>query len=84
MFTVTEFTLLHQRIQSRAKPCFPTLSPKSASINPINPIRSSVCVCALSCSVMSDSLQPHELQHARPPCPSPTPGVHPNPCPLSR
>ena len=31
-----------------------------------------------SCSVMSDSLQPHELQHARPPCPSPTPGVHPN------
>ena len=27
---------------------------------------------------------PHELQHARPPCPSPTPGVHPNPCLLSR
>ena len=35
-------------------------------------------------SVMSDSLQPHEPQHARPPCPSPTPRVHPNPCPLSR
>ena len=34
-----------------------------------------------SYSVVSDSLQPHELQHARPPCPSPTPGVHPNPCP---
>ena len=34
--------------------------------------------------VVSDSLQPHESQHARPPCPSPTPGVHPNPCPLSR
>ena len=30
------------------------------------------------------SLQPHELQHARPPCPSPTPRVHQNPCPLSR
>ena len=29
-----------------------------------------------TCSVMSDSLQPHESQHARPPCPSPTPGVH--------
>ena len=29
-----------------------------------------------SCSVMSDSLRPHELQHTRPPCPSPTPGVH--------
>ena len=27
-------------------------------------------------SIVSDSLQPHELQHARPPCPSPTPGVH--------
>ena len=36
-----------------------------------------------SCSVMSDSLQPHESQHARPPCPSPTPGVYPNSCPLS-
>ena len=35
-------------------------------------------------SVVSDSLWPHGLQHASPPCPSPTPGVHPNPCPLSR
>ena len=33
-------------------------------------------------SVMSDSLQPHELQHARPPCSSPTPGVHPDSHPL--
>ena len=31
-------------------------------------------------SVVSDSLWPHESQHARPPCPSPTPGVHPNSC----
>ena len=35
-------------------------------------------------SVMSDSLRSHELQHARPPCPSTTPGVHSNPCQLSR
>ena len=35
-------------------------------------------------SVVSGSLQPHELQHARPPCPSPTPGVYSNSCPLSR
>ena len=35
-------------------------------------------------SVLSDSLQPHELQHARPPCPSPTPRVHSNSCPPSR
>ena len=37
-----------------------------------------------SCSVLFDSLWPHELQHARPPCPSPTPGVYLNSCPLSR
>ena len=36
-----------------------------------------------SCSVMSDSLRPHEPQHTRPSCPSPTPGVYPNPCSLS-
>ena len=49
-------------------------------------------ICALgklhitqfSRSVVSNSLWPHEWQHARPPCPSPTPGVHPNPCPLSQ
>ena len=34
-------------------------------------------------SVMSDSLRPHESQHARPPCPSPTPGVHSNSSPSS-
>ena len=36
-----------------------------------------------SCSVMSNSLRPHELQHARPPCPSPTADVYPGLCPLS-
>ena len=35
-------------------------------------------------SVVSDSLQPHESQHARPPCPSPTPGVHSDSCPSSQ
>ena len=35
-------------------------------------------------SVISNSLRPHELQHARPPCLSPTPGVHSNSRPLSR
>ena len=37
-----------------------------------------------SCSVMSDSLRPHELQHTRPPCPSPTPGVHSDSRPSSQ
>ena len=35
-------------------------------------------------SVVSNSLQAHEPQHTRPPCPSPTPGVYPNSCPLSQ
>ena len=34
-----------------------------------------------SCSVVSNSLRPHESQHAKPPCPSPTPGVHSDSCP---
>ena len=36
-----------------------------------------------TCSVVSDSLRPHELQHARPPCPSPTLEIHSNSCPSS-
>ena len=53
-----------------------------------------VCVCKrtawrnyclqFSRSVLSNSFQPYKPQHARPPCPSPTPGVYPNSCPLSR
>ena len=43
-----------------------------------------VCSVQFSHSVVSNSLQPHGLQHARPPCSSPTPGVHPNSCPLSQ
>ena len=42
------------------------------------------CSVKFSHSVMSDSLRPHEPQHARPPCPSPTPGVYPNPCSSSQ
>ena len=42
------------------------------------------CSVQFSCSVVSDSLQPHGLQHARPPCPSPTPGACWNSCPLSQ
>ena len=42
------------------------------------------CSAQFSHSVASISLWPHEPQHARSPCPSPTPGVHPNPCPSSQ
>ena len=44
-------------------------------------------ICTLvqfSCSIVSDSLRPHESQHARPPCPSPSPGVHSNSHPSSQ
>ena len=44
----------------------------------------SVSSVQFSRSVVSDSLRPHGLQHIRPPCPSPTPRVYPNSCPLSR
>ena len=42
------------------------------------------CSVQFSCSIVSDSLRPHGLQHARPPCSSPTPRVYSKSCPLSR
>ena len=47
---------------------FKTFSPLSMQFSSVQ----------FSCSVVSNSLRPHELQHARPPCPSPAPGVHSN------
>ena len=44
----------------------------------------SVASVQFRCSVVSDSLQSHGLQHTRPPCPSPTPGAYSNLCPLSQ
>ena len=44
----------------------------------------SYCIFQFRCSVMSDSLQPHRPQHARPPCPSPAPRACSNSCPLSQ
>ena len=45
-------------------------------------VSTEMCV-QFSRSVVSNSLRPHGLQHTRPPCPSPTPGVHSNSCPLT-
>ena len=47
---------------------------------------SKICISSVQCrrSVVSNSLWSHEPQHARPLCPSPTPRVHPNPCPSSQ
>ena len=64
---------------------FSTLSlPQKYDKNQYNPCSAPTISVQFSHSVVSDSLWPHELQHARPPCPSPTPGVYPNSCPLSR
>ena len=51
-----------------------------------NPQNEDVCISSVqfSCSVVSDFLRPHEPQHARSPCPSPTPRVYPKSCRLSR
>ena len=51
----------------------------SSQTLPFKPVQS----VQFSCSVVSDSLQAHGLQHARPPCPSPIPGVCSNSCPSS-
>ena len=81
---------------SRAKllPYFHVLPPEShssviSSLSPCSTICSSFFSLQFSSvqfsrSVVSDSLRPHELQHSRPPCPSPTPGVHSNSHPSSR
>ena len=45
---------------------------------------STISSVQFSCSVVSDSLRTHGLQHSRPPCSSPTPGVYSNSCPLSQ
>ena len=46
--------------------------------------KKSLSLVQFSRSIMSDSLWPHGLQHTRPPCPSPTPGVYSNSCPLNQ
>ena len=71
----------------------PHLREKTIKIKPWNCILGCYCVSGkvyrgstihFSHSVVSDSLWPHEPQHARSPCPSPTSGIHPSPCPLNR
>ena len=63
---------------------FPTLNYKFNLYQNFNILCSSNLIrlsIQFSCSVVSDSLWPHESQHARPPCPLPTPEVYPNSCP---
>ena len=72
-------------LRKTLKGCGPlTLSPHLSPSRHIPPrgIKVPFSSVQFSPSVVSDSLRPHESQHARPPSPSPTPGAHPNPCPL--
>ena len=70
--------------------CFPIYLPSislSSAVNTVSVFHQTLLSSSVSVqfsrSVVSDSLRPHEPQHSRPPCPSPTPGVHPNSYPLS-
>ena len=60
------------------------LSPDIHTANSLMSFKYLLSPVQFSHSVVSDSLQPHEPQHGRPPCPSPTPRVYPNSRPLSR
>ena len=60
--------------------CLPNIPPSSFPPHILNKVTS----VQFSCSLMSNYLPPHGLQHARLPCPSPTPGVDSNSCPSSR
>ena len=60
---------------------FLSLGPSTSIINPC--LFHRPLVSQFSCSVVSDSLRPYRLQHARPPCPLPTPRVYSKSCPLS-
>ena len=70
-----------------SSPVFPTPFIEETVLSPLYILGFLCCRFSsvqFSRSIVSDSLQPHEPQHARPPCPSPTPRVHPNPCPSSQ
>ena len=77
MFIATQFTIA--RIWKQLRCTSTRWMDKEAVV--YNRIFSSV---QFSCSVVSDSLWPHESQHARPLCPSPSPRVHSNSCPSSQ
>ena len=65
----------------------PGIEPRSPALQadslPAEPSGKPMVTSSVHCSVTSNSLLPHGLQHARPPCPSPTPGVYSHSCPSS-
>ena len=80
-------SLIHHHFLSNSWPALFTgclWNSKSWIIKSTNELQNHVRYIQFSHSVVSDSLQPHGLQHTKPPCPSPTPGVYSNSCPLSQ
>ena len=79
---VTLLSLAHQRKNKQTK-----ITPYKHKSHPIRSLPNHWTklqfTVQFSRSVVSDPWRPHESQHARPPCPSPTPGVHSNSCPSS-
>ena len=76
-----ELKSLLMRVKEESERAGLNLNIKKSKIMASGPIQFSSV--QFSRSVMSDSLRPYESQHARPPCPSPTPGVHSDSCPSS-
>ena len=72
-----ELKSLLMKVKEESEKCGLKCNIQKTKIMASNPLQ-------FSLSVVSNSLRPHELQYARPPCPSPTPRVYSNPCPSSR
>ena len=80
----TNLILLQSKGLSRVFSSTTVLKHQFFSVQPSLIVQLSYPSVQFSCSVVSDSLQPHGLQHTRLPCPSPTPGAYSNSCPLSQ
>ena len=81
IFHLRAFTCLSWNIRSQNNQ---KKSKQKRSLGQMVGIQNPFSSVHFSHSVVSDFLWPHGLQHARPPCPSPTPGAYSNSCPLSR
>ena len=86
IYLMIYFYLLKHFPNDRHLPCFSfSVMAISTTMNIFSMyLFAETCLVQFSHSVMSNSLWLHELQHIRPPCPSPTPRVHPNTRPLSQ
>ena len=78
------YVLYNKAAKAHLECCCKTPIPLPSTRFLLSILKELPCSDQISRSVMSDSLRPHESQHTRPPCPSPTPGVHLNSRPESQ